>query len=234
MSLRLIHSAAAEQVSWQEPAEWHVDAADPGNGDLIIVDDDPTVRYALAMMFAQAGFQVTTFTDGSSFLAHTRTDDATCILLDVYMPGISGLEVLKKLAARDCSAPIFILSGRGDIPTAIQAIRMGAFDFIEKRWPAEAIVARVSETLKTFARFRQNPDTIDAPPLQFGDRYLLTAREHEVLRQIMAAASTKEAARALGISPRTVEVHRSHIMHKLGAKNVADLARIVMRAKCRM
>ena len=230
MTLQLVHSAPVERVSWPE---WHVDT-NGCNGDLIVVDDDSTVRCALAMMFAQAGFRVTTFTDGSSFLTHSRTDDATCILLDVYMPGISGLEVLKKLAARDCSTPIFILSGRGDIPTAVEAIKMGAHDFIEKRWPAEAIVARVSETLKTFARFGRKADDGDVPPLPAGDRYLLTPREHEVLRQIMAAASTKEAAQALGISHRTVEVHRSHIMHKLGAKNVADLARIVMGPRCRM
>ena len=93
MTLQLVHSAPLERVSWPE---WHVDT-NGCNGDLIVVDDDSTVRCALAMMFAQAGFRVTTFTDGSSFLTHSRTDDATCILLDVYMPSPTGFSLARDL-----------------------------------------------------------------------------------------------------------------------------------------
>jgi FixJ family two-component response regulator len=126
-----------------------------------------------------------------------------------------------------------VLSGQGDIPLAVEAVKLGAFDFLEKRWPADAIVARVAETLRVFERCSEMAGRADAPPLPIDDGEQLAPRERNVLHQIMAAASIEEAAEKLGVSPRTIEVHRGHIMYKLGAKNVADLAGIVAREKDR-
>ena len=232
MTLRLVHSTDEQPEPWTGHAPWAVLPSASGE-EIFIVDDDADVRHALSAMFAQAGFRARSFIDGNAFLALARNAKPACIILDVYMPGRTGLEILKELAALECRAPIFILSGRGDIPTAIEAIRMGAFDFIEKRWPAEAIVARVSEMLRVFARYREETDIFDEEVFRLGDAELLTRRERDVLKQIMLGASIKEAAAHLRISPRTVEGHRAHIMFKLGARNAADLARIVMRDRGR-
>jgi FixJ family two-component response regulator len=144
------------------------------------------------------------------------------------MPGPSGLDILKELDAANYSAPIFIISGRGDIPSAVLAIKNGAFDFIEKQTEALSIVERVDKTLAARTCHQQEGRTPEILWRHFPGRDQLTRREIEVLAQIVAAASNKEAARDLGISRRTIEVHRKHIMQKLGAKNAVDLVRIVL------
>jgi FixJ family two-component response regulator len=144
------------------------------------------------------------------------------------MPGPSGLEILKQLDAPNYPAPICIVSGRGDIPVAVEAIKNGASDFIEKQMEAGSIVERVGKTIGAWARRQQKSETSEIRWQHFPGRVHLTRREIEVLAQITAGASNKAAARNLGISYRTVEIHRSHIMEKLGARNVVDLVRIVL------
>jgi FixJ family two-component response regulator len=195
--------------------------------EIFIVDDDPLVRDLLSNVFTQAGYQVTSFVDGSSVVAAARERTPSCIILDIYMPGQSGLEILKQLDAPNYQAPIFIASGRGDIPSAVEAIKSGAYDFIEKRLEADALVARVREAILARAQARGSRQGL----LSFPGSELLTRREHEVLAQITASATNKEAARNLGISQRTVEIHRAHIMQKLGARNSIDLARKVLGKK---
>ena len=197
--------------------------------EILIVDDDETVRDSLSMLFSLEGYRVTTFMDGSSFVSAARTRPIACVLLDIYVPGKSGLEILKDLDANSYSAPILIMSAHGNIPIAVEAIKSGAFDFIEKRQDAVAIVDRVHEAMDAWARMRQlNGNTSDPMSRSFPGRDRLTPRERDVLNQIASAASNKEAAKNLGISQRTVEIHRVHIMQKLGAKNTADLIRIVL------
>jgi two-component system response regulator FixJ len=202
-------------------------AAEQLNREVFIVDDDPMVRDVLSEVFAQAGYRATSFVDGASFVAAARERVPACVILDIYMPGRSGLEILKDLDAPNYPAPIFVASGRGDIPSAVEAIKNGAFDFIEKRLDAATLVARVAEAIA--ARAGENGSAEPA----FPGSDLLTRREHEVLELIAASATNKEAAQKLGISQRTVEIHRAHIMHKLGAKNSVDLARKVMRQERR-
>jgi FixJ family two-component response regulator len=144
------------------------------------------------------------------------------------MPGRSGLEILKELGAFSYPAPIFIASGRGDIPSAVEAIKLGAFDFIEKRVDAATLVGRVSDAIRSRSLSQPSPNGAEGPAPAFPGCDLLTRREREVLDLIAASATNKEAAMQLGISQRTVEIHRAHIMHKLGAKNSIDLARKVM------
>jgi two-component system, LuxR family, response regulator FixJ len=197
--------------------------------EILIVDDDATVRDSLSMLFALEGYRVTTFMDGESFVSAARTRPIACVLLDIYVPGKSGLEILRDLDANSYAAPILIMSAHGNIPIAVEAIKSGAFDFIEKRQDAVAIVDRVHEAMNAWTRMRQlNGDASDPLSRPFPGRDRLTPRERDVLNQIASAASNKEAAKNLGISQRTVEIHRVHIMQKLGAKNTADLIRIVL------
>lgn len=192
---------------------------------IFIVDDDPAVRDALSVVFSLEGFDVETFENGDAFIAALPNLPRACVLLDVHMPGRSGMETLKILEPTSYPAPIFVISGQGDIPMAVSAVKEGAFDFIEKPFDAETVVARVREGIATVERrlAADEAGQVDHPDLQ-----LLTPREREVLEQITAGASNKEAGRTLGISPRTIEVHRARIMEKLGAKNAADLVRIVL------
>jgi two-component system, LuxR family, response regulator FixJ len=201
--------------------------------EVFIVDDDPMVRDVLSEVFDQAGYRPISFVDGGSFVAVARERIPACVILDIYMPGRSGLEILKDLDAPNYPAPIFVASGRGDIPSAVEAIKSGAFDFIEKRMDAPTLVARVGEAIKARAQLRQNGNGSDTLAAAFPGSELLTRREHEVLALVAASATNKEAALKLGISQRTVEIHRAHIMHKLGAKNSVDLTRKVMRQERR-
>jgi FixJ family two-component response regulator len=198
------------------------------SNEIFIVDDDPDVLDMLFIVFTRAGYQATTFTDGMAFVRAARVRTPTCVLLDICMPGPSGLDILTELDARNYAAPVFILSSKGDVPSVVEAIKNGAFDFIEKRLDAEAIVARVRDSVNSWVRGREHCNISENSLLSFPGCDRLTPREREVLSQITAAASNKEAARNLGISPRTIEIHRGHIMQKLSAKNSVDLIRIVL------
>jgi FixJ family two-component response regulator len=196
------------------------------SGEIFVVDDDPMVLNALSVVLSRQGYQVTGFAEGASFLAAAKSRTPTCVILDVHMPGQSGLDILKDLNAQQYPAPIFIISGIGDIPMAVDAIKNGALDFIEKPFDATTVVTRVREAVDAWSRrAKNNGNTL---PRSFPGQDLLTSRERDVLSQIAAGSSNKQAGRELGISPRTIEVHRARIMEKLGAKNAADLVRIVL------
>jgi FixJ family two-component response regulator len=193
--------------------------------EVFIVDDDPSVRAALAVVLSGEGFEVTSFAEGASFLTTARARTPGCVLIDVHLPGGSGVELLKALNAQHYPAPIFVISGQGDIPTAVDAIRHGALDFIEKPFDAVAVAVRVREAIAAWHASSQEGGIVAR---DFPGHERLTAREWDVLERIARGASSKEAGRELAISPRTVEVHRARIMEKLGAKNAADLMRIVL------
>jgi FixJ family two-component response regulator len=151
-----------------------------------------------------------------------------CIILDVNIPGRSGLDILKQLNAEDYPAPIFVISGEGDIPMAVDAIRNGALDFIEKPFRGSTVVARVKDSIAAWTRRQERTAACTTPSAGVLGREPLTRRERDVLSLIVGGASSKEAGRQLGISPRTVEFHRARIVEKFDAKNTADLIRIVM------
>ena len=204
----------------------------PSRGEIFVVDDDPAVRDTLSMVLSAGGYQVICFADGAALLAVARTRTPSCILLDVHIPGKSGLDILKELHGEDYPAPIFMISGQGDISMAVSAIKSGALDFIEKPFRGSEIVARLDEAIEAYARRQaENNSASRIATMHFPGREPLTRREREVLEQFTAGASNKEAGRHLGISPRTIEDHRANIMKKLGARNAADLVRIVMTAQ---
>lgn len=195
--------------------------------EIFIVDDDPSVRAALAVVLSCEGYQVTSFVEGEAFLSAARARTPECVLIDVHLPGCSGLDVLRKLDAQHYPAPVLIISGRGDIPTAIDAIRNGALDFIEKPFDPAIVATRVRDAIEAWHNVNREDGNLVG---DFPGHEQLTARERDVLERIARGASNKEAGRELGISPRTIEVHRARIMEKLSAKNAADLMRIVLRA----
>jgi FixJ family two-component response regulator len=199
-------------------------------GEIFVVDDDPAIRETLSVVLSAGGYQVICFADGAALLAVARTRTPCCILLDVHIPGKSGLDILKELHGEDYPAPIFMISGQGDIAMAVTAIKSGALDFIEKPFRGSEIVARLEEAIGAYERRHSENTASKIASLHFPGREPLTRREREVLAQFSSGASNKEAGRQLGISPRTIEDHRANIMKKLGARNAADLIRIVMNA----
>jgi two-component system response regulator FixJ len=195
--------------------------------EIYVVDDDEAIHDALSAVLEPEGCRVTCFAEGRQFLTAARQHAPACILLDVNMPGRSGLDMLRELDAPHYPAPILIVSGQHDVPTAVSAIKCGALDFIEKPFDPAVVVERVRDAILNWGH---RPISGDDLPT-FPGCGLLTRREHEVLGLITSGASNKEAGRRLNISPRTVEVHRARIMDKLGAKNAADLVRIVMSGR---
>jgi two-component system, LuxR family, response regulator FixJ len=194
--------------------------------ECFIADDEPLVRDTLSLVLSLAGFHVSAFADGSALVRAGKTRVPACIILDVNMPGSSGLTILKELNAEKYPAPIFLISGAGDIPMAVEAMKYGAHDFIEKPFDPKDVVVRVRGAIDAWAQRSETDANVLAK--HFPGRDELTPRERDVLVQIATGASNKEVGRTLAISPRTVEIHRARILDKVGAKNVTDLVRIVL------
>ncbi len=194
--------------------------------DVVIVDDDPTVHDALSDAFRRNGFRVTSFEDGNLFLAAASQLAGSCILLDVNLPGVSGLDVLRNLNGRRFPNAIFMLSGKRDVPVVVEAIKNGALDYIVKPFEPDAVVRRVRDAIAVWLKDRDRPE---APfSRHFAGVDLLTPRERVVLAEIASGVPNKQVGRNLGISRRTVEVHRARIMEKIGVKNAVELMRVVL------
>jgi two-component system, LuxR family, response regulator FixJ len=192
--------------------------------EIFILDDDPSLGGLLTYLLRYEGYQATYFRDQDSFVRVARSRPPACILFDVFIPPRSGLEILKALDARNYAAPIVMISGKASVPLAVEAVKLGAFDVIEKPFDPDALCARLGETISAWRAERNSATHV---PAEFSGRRQLTPRERQVLSEIAAASSNKEAAARLGLSPRTVEVHRAHIMMKLGTKSTAELIRLV-------
>ncbi len=162
-------------------------------GEIFVVDDDPAIRDTLSLVLSTGGYQVICFADGAALLAVARSRTPSCILLDVNIPGKSGLDILKELRGEDYPAPIFMISGQGDIAMAVSAIKNGALDFIEKPFRGSEIVARLDEAIGAYARRQTENSASNVASLHFPGREPLTRREREVLEQFASGASSARA-----------------------------------------
>jgi two-component system, LuxR family, response regulator FixJ len=216
-----------------DKSDWDASASSPAitrpGAEIFIVDDEPMIGDLLNGVFSSEGYRVTTFSDGEAFNAVTRSRaPPACVVLDFLMPRRSGLDILRDVNAHNYAAPIVIMSGIVSVPMAVEAIRSGAFDVIEKPFAIGRIVKCVRGAIDACVQHRMSSRNYRDLWTNGSAHQGLTLREAEVLDLILDAASNKEAAQHLGISPRTIEIHRAHIMAKLGAKNTADLVRIAL------
>lgn len=190
-----------------------------------VVDDDVTVRDALSLLLRMEGFTPHGYGEALAFIDDVKVLSPACVVLDLNLPDMSGLEVLRSLASQKITAPVIMMSGQSDIALAVEAMKNGALDFLEKPFAASAMTDRIRAAV---AAHRKASDTVIEGLANFTGRHRLTGRERDVLGLLAYGASNKEAGRRLGISPRTIEVHRARIMEKLGARNSADMMRIVL------
>jgi FixJ family two-component response regulator len=200
----------------------------PHGSEIFVVDDDDNMRELLATVLSLEGYPVKSFADGETFLRTAGARTPVCLFLDVMMPGRSGIDVLKELAARRYAAPIFLISGRSDTPIVVDALKSGALDFLHKPFDPYAAVERVREAVEVWNRRNHQHSDAGLEDKEFPGRVRLTRREAQVLARIVRGVPSKEIGTALGIGKRTVDNFRMNIMRKLGARNIADLVRISM------
>ena len=195
---------------------------------VFVVDDDAAVRQALSWLIESVGLRVEAFASAQEFLdAHPESDLAGCLVLDVRMPGLSGLELQAKLAAQGAGLPVIILTGHAEVPMAVQALKAGAVDFFEKPVSEQKLLDRIQQALEQDARDRLRR----AGRAEVRARLArLTARERQVLGLVVAGKSNKEMASELGVTTKTIEAHRAQIMRKLEAESLAELVRLSLSA----
>lgn len=191
---------------------------------VMVVDDDAAVRDSLHVMLEVEGFAVEAFAGAREFLEHFQARPNCCVLLDVRMPEIDGLELLAHIGRRPDAPPVIMMTGHGDVPLAVKAMKLGARDFLEKPFAPETVVACIRSALRA-----ARPGLAEHG--EFGQRLeALTPRERDVLERLVIGGSNKEIARELGISPRTVEIHRARVMEKMQAHNLPQLVRMALAA----
>jgi two-component system response regulator FixJ len=194
---------------------------------IFVVEDDEAFRDSLKALLESAGLTVETYASGEEFLQAYDSDRCGCLLLDIRMPGIGGLELLEKLAAAKTNLPVIIMTSHGDVPKAVKAMKAGAVDFLEKPFRDEVVLGCIRHA---FEKGQQSHATAASGARSAAAISRLTARERQVFEQLVAGHSNKRIAQELGISPRTVEVHRAWIMEKTQARNLAHLVRMALTA----
>jgi FixJ family two-component response regulator len=192
---------------------------------VFIVDDDASFRTAVSRLLRAAGHRVQTFSSASDFLKSLPTADPGCVVADLQMPGLSGLELQAALAASESPMPVLFLTGHGDIPTSVQAMRLGAEDFLTKLAPKAQLLDAVNRALARDSRERAERMRVQRARARFE---ALTSREREVLHHVLRGQLNKQIAGDLGIHERTVKLHRTAITTKVGVQSVAELAQLWM------
>lgn len=194
---------------------------------VFLVDDDEAIRHSASFMLRHAGFLVKTYPDGLSFLEQIKDDQEGCILLDVRMPGMDGLAVQNALNQRGINLPVIILTGHGDVPVAVEAMKGGALEFLEKPYEKQALVGAIENAFSSL-----DSQTADDKRSREAQAKLtsLTPREMEVLECLVDGQTNKGIAQTLSISPRTVEIHRAHMMEKLQADSLSNALRLAFLA----
>jgi two-component system, LuxR family, response regulator FixJ len=193
-----------------------------------VVDDDEAMRESLVALLEEAGYRVCAYASAEDLLALGALAESGCVVSDVRMPGMDGLALLRRLRAKGVTLPLVLITAHGDVPVAVAAMKAGAVDFLEKPFEAEALLDAVEAGLRT-----RRSGGLEAEDAEAARRRLqaLTPREHEVLEHLVGGNSNKVVAEKLGVSPRTVEFHRAHIMDKTGARGLPDLVRLWLAAR---
>jgi len=192
---------------------------------VFIVDDDEAVRDSLRLLLKSVGLNPVTLASAHEFLEVYDPDQPGCVVLDVRMPQMSGLEVQEQLNLRGAIVPVIFITGHGDIPMAVEAMQAGAFDFLQKPFRDQDLIDRIQRAL---AKDRANRDYLSQRGQVRERLESLTPREREVLTLVIAGRQNKIMAADLGVSQRTVEIHRSRVMEKMGATSLAQLVRMMM------
>ena len=194
---------------------------------VFVVDDEAEICASMRLLFEVAGLKVRTYSSAKQFLSDDWPERG-CLVADINMPDMSGLELQEEIVRRHIDVPVIIMTGQAEVPLAVRAMRAGAVDFIEKPFDADHMLASVRRALDLASHAQSGRDE------QRNARELLsrlTMRERDVLDKLVRGCSNKVAAHQLSVSPRTIEVHRAHIIGKLGAKNLSDLVRISLIAE---
>lgn len=194
---------------------------------VFVVDDDPGMRASLRWLLESVGLAVVTCSNAREFLDIYKPDQPGCLLLDVRMPGMSGLDLQSELSLRNAALPIVIMSGYAEVPLAVRAMKAGAVDFIEKPFSDEALLARIRKAIGADAARRR----LEIERTSIAKRIRqLTARERDVLERVILGKSNKLIASELKLSTKTVEAHRAHVMEKMQAASLAELIRLSLFA----
>jgi two-component system, LuxR family, response regulator FixJ len=196
-------------------------------GKVYVIDDDEAMRDSLDFMLGAADFHVTVFGSAHQFLDALSSIEFGCVVSDVRMPGIDGIELLKRLKASPSLFPVLIMTGHGDVPLAVEAMKLGAMDFLEKPFEDDRLIGMIEAALK-----KAEPDAkAEGITIEIATRVTsLTPRERQVMEGLIAGLSNKQIARDYDISPRTIEVYRANVMTKMQAGSLSELVRLAIRA----
>jgi two-component system response regulator FixJ len=197
----------------------------PGNGKIYVVDDDAAVSDSIEALLSSVGFEAETFGSARQFLESFDPSGAACILLDVRMPGMDGVTLLESMGAIRRGVPVIMVTGHGDVPLAVRAMRAGAADFVEKPFEKARLLQSIEQAIKSAASA-----VIETDPNLTARFAKLTPREMDVMRQLVIGHPNKIIAINLGLSPRTVEIHRGRVMRKTGAESLSHLVRLAIKA----
>jgi len=193
---------------------------------VFIVDDDPSVRRSTERLVRSAGLEVQTFTSAREFLKHPRADRPACLVLDVRMPGLSGMDLQRELTQSGIHIPIIFITGHGDIPMSVRAMKAGAVEFLTKPFRSRSLLDAVRAAIDR----DQSAHKARSETGELRQRYeQLTPREREVMALVVAGQLNKQVAGELSTTERTIKFHRAHIMQKMGAESLADLVRMAER-----